>query len=130
MSQKKFQKDIISRNGDSPLALYQWGNKPTNKLTDVQEIQNYLKVVYKHPRMSSKNSSNINMLADILWPVYSLASIIFINILSLYVGEKPTIFSQPGCIPVAGSIPLDLVRWYHTRPNNWLIWWLWPAIDI
>jgi len=79
-------------------------------------------VVYKHPRMSSKNSSNKNMLADILWPVYSLASIIFINILSLYVGEKPTIFSQPGCIPVAGSIPLDLVRWYHTRPNNWLIW--------
>ena len=129
MSQKKFQKDIISRNGDSPLALYQWGNKPTNKLTDIKKFRIIWKW-YTNIQECLQQKIQENMLADILWPVYSLASIIFINILSLYVGDKPTIFSQPGCIPVAGSIPLDLVRWYHTRPNNWLIWWLWPAIDI
>ena len=29
---------------------YPLGSKPTNRLTDIQEIQNYLELMYKHPR--------------------------------------------------------------------------------
>ena len=40
-----------SRTGDiSIFSLYREGSKPTNKLTDIQEIQKYLKLIYKHPK--------------------------------------------------------------------------------
>ena len=52
---KKNHKDISSRTSDIPIFVYfQQGSKPTNRLTDIQEIQNYLKIVYQHPRNVSK----------------------------------------------------------------------------
>ena len=40
-----------SRTGDiSIFFLYREGSKPTNKLTDIQDIQKYLKLIYKDPR--------------------------------------------------------------------------------
>ena len=42
---QKNQKDITSRTGDS---------EPTNRLTHMQEILNYLEIVHKH----SRNASN------------------------------------------------------------------------
>ena len=52
---KKIPRDISSRTGDIPIfVLFQKGSKPTNRLTDIQEIQNYLEIVYQHPRNVSK----------------------------------------------------------------------------
>ena len=42
----KIKKDASSRTGDIPIFVYfQQGSKPTNRLTDIQEIQNYLELV-------------------------------------------------------------------------------------
>ena len=52
---KKLQKDIWSRTGYIPIFVYfQQGSKITNRLTDIQEIQTYLEIVYQHPRNLSK----------------------------------------------------------------------------
>ena len=52
---KKIQRDIWSRTWDIPIFVYfLWESKPTNRLTDIQEIQNYLDLVYKHPRKAPK----------------------------------------------------------------------------
>merc|ERR1711954_478975 len=51
----KIDKDISSRVGNIPKFVgFHEGTKPTNRLTDIQEIQNYLELVYKHPRNVSK----------------------------------------------------------------------------
>ena len=48
---KKIKKKISYRTGDIPIkALYQWRNLPNEKMTDIQEIQNYLELVYQHRR--------------------------------------------------------------------------------
>ena len=57
---KTNQKDMSSRTGGIPiLTLYQSGSKPTNRLKDTQEIQNYFYLVYKHSRQASKNFRKI-----------------------------------------------------------------------
>ena len=55
MPKKKNLKDILSRTGDIHIVvLFQSGSKQTNRLTDVQEIQSYLEILYQHPRNVSK----------------------------------------------------------------------------
>ena len=52
---KKFQKDISFRTGDINIFVYfQEGSKSTNRLTDIQEIQNDLELVQKHPGYVSR----------------------------------------------------------------------------
>ena len=34
--------------------LFQQGSQPSKRLTDIQDIQNYLRLEYKHPRNVSK----------------------------------------------------------------------------
>ena len=47
----KIQKDISYRAGDIPKFFrFHWGSMPTTRLTDIQNIQNYLEIVYQHPR--------------------------------------------------------------------------------
>ena len=56
----KILKDISSRNVDITICvLFQSGSKPTNRLTDIQEIQNYFELVYKHPWNVSKKFDSI-----------------------------------------------------------------------
>ena len=44
---KRFQKDISSRCGDIPkFVWYQKGSEPANILTHIQEMPNYLELVY------------------------------------------------------------------------------------
>ena len=52
---QKNQKDVSSRIWKIPIFVYfPLGSKPTNRLTDIQEIQNYSEIVYQHPRNVSK----------------------------------------------------------------------------
>ena len=54
---KKIQKTSSSRTVDAPIFVsFKEGSKPTNILTDKQEIHNHLELVYKHPRNVKKNS--------------------------------------------------------------------------
>ena len=53
---KNVQNYISSGSGDIPIvAICQQASKPTNIMTDMQYIQNYLEQLYKHPRNVSKN---------------------------------------------------------------------------
>ena len=53
----RIQKDISSRAGYIPKFV---GSMPTTRLTDIQENQNYLELVYQHLRNVSKNPRKIS----------------------------------------------------------------------
>ena len=56
---KTFQKDISSTTRDIPILVqFQSGSKPTNRLTDIQEIQNNFETVQKYPKNVSKKNQN------------------------------------------------------------------------
>ena len=58
---KKIQKTSSSRTVDAPIFVsFKEGSKPTNILTDKQEIHNHLELVYKHPRNVKKNQKDVS----------------------------------------------------------------------
>ena len=57
---KKLQKDIPSRTGNTSIFVqFQKGSRPTNRLTDIQEIWNKLEIVQKNPGNITNNFRKI-----------------------------------------------------------------------
>ena len=50
----------IPRTGSNKISIEPETDKPTNRPTDIQDIQNYFEIVYQHPWNVSKKIRNIS----------------------------------------------------------------------